>query len=173
MTDEATLLEQANNELQAGRLADSEASARQVLTKNPDNGPAWHIAGLAVLRQGRSVEAVRNLMRATELDDANAMLWMHLGIAQGMASDMSASIESLRTSIARNPDLVTAYLNLGLTLTNAGRLTDAESVYRDALARTPAHAGALEGLGNTLLAQDRPDDAIDAFERAQIGRAHV
>jgi protein O-GlcNAc transferase len=75
-------------------------------------------------------------------------------------------MESIRQSIALNPNHAPAHCNLGEAYRATGRLDEAVAAFRRALQIKPDYPEAHNNLGTALAAQDRLDEAIAAFRCA-------
>ncbi len=114
------------------------------------------LLGAAVARFPRRAAAV-----------AGATFLLVLGLMTARQTRAYASNEALwRHTVARNPDAVMAWLNLGDTLTHAGRYDEAMANYRHALTLRPADAPGWNDLGNLLVIVGRPAEAVPCFERS-------
>lgn len=70
------------------------------------------------------------------------------------------------SAVTLNPDHAEARMGLGLALAQTGQFVLAADHFRELIRHHPDAAGAHLNLGITLMAQDKPADALTAFERA-------
>jgi tetratricopeptide (TPR) repeat protein len=89
----------------------------------------------------------------------------NLGVARLEQFDFDAAAASFRESLALEPSLATARLNLAVALLYAGQLDPARREAEAAAAALPDAPQPPYVLGLLAKAQDRPDDAIAAFRR--------
>jgi len=76
------------------------------------------------------------------------------------------ALEVLQATVARWPQHVDAWFNLGRARFAALRLQEAEQAYRRALQLAPRHLAALNNLGNVLHALGRNQEALETFQEA-------
>jgi tetratricopeptide (TPR) repeat protein len=74
--------------------------------------------------------------------------------------------DAYEAALKRDPELVSARINLGRLMHAANRVTEAEALYRAALAQNPLSALAAFNLGVALEDQGAEDAAIEAYEKA-------
>jgi tetratricopeptide (TPR) repeat protein len=74
--------------------------------------------------------------------------------------------DAYQAALKRDPELVSARINLGRLMHAANRVTEAEALYRTALAQDPQNALAAFNLGVALEDQGAADAAVDAYEQA-------
>jgi type IV pilus assembly protein PilF len=105
-------------------------------------------------------------MPPPSLDEA-ADLNLQLGIGYLRKNDLQSAKLKLDKSVEQNPDLVMAYIMLGLVYERLGDAEIAEKSYRRALAKDPRNPDALNSLAVFMCHSDpgRPE-ALDLFNRA-------
>ena len=81
------------------------------------------------------------------------------------ASEPNAAERAYREAIARDPQFLAAYVNLGCLLQARGLADDAERIYRDAIAQMPDEPLLFFNIGIALEDLGRPAEAIGAYER--------
>jgi tetratricopeptide (TPR) repeat protein len=74
--------------------------------------------------------------------------------------------DAYEAALERDPELVSARINLGRLMHAENRITEAEALYRAALAQDPRSALAAFNLGVALEDQGAADAAVDAYEKA-------
>jgi tetratricopeptide (TPR) repeat protein len=150
--------------LHAGRYAELENKARELLRRHPTSGLAWQVLGVALSMQGK--DPLHALQRATQLlpDDPGAH--SDLGNALAGARQMNAALASYRRALALDPNFAAAHSNLGNALRSLGQFDAAVASYRRALALNPDFAEAHNNLGNALLDLGQPDAAATSYQRA-------
>lgn len=80
------------------------------------------------------------------------------------------AIPLLRDLIRQNPELATAYLQLGLALSAEGKLDEAGRALDDAIKRAPGDSLAAHARGLLALKQGQPDRALALFDKALLLR---
>ncbi|HIE51823.1 MAG TPA: FHA domain-containing protein [Armatimonadetes bacterium] len=103
-------------------------------------------AGQAALEEGRILEAVEHLQRATRKEPKKVESWQLLARALSQRRRYAEAIEALEQALAVEPDNAAVLYNLGLAYEAAGRLEHALLAYEAALARDPEYAKARETL---------------------------
>ena len=91
-------------------------------------------------RRNDLAAARRALDAARRLEPDNPVILANVGILQASSGDDAHAIESLKSALARDPDLHEARFNLALAFARAGRRGDAAAAARDLLARLPPSA---------------------------------
>ena len=74
--------------------------------------------------------------------------------------------DAYEAALERDPELVSARINLGRLMHAENRITEAEALYRAALEQDPRSALAAFNLGVALEDQGAADDAVAAYEKA-------
>ena len=166
-------MDEANALVQGGKNREAEALCKLVLESTTDIGGedlarsrARHVLGFVALREGRIHEALDLLVEAARRPNESPLLFMHLGIAQGMTGSALEAVESLQKAVALEPRFADAHYNLGLTLDNLKRHEEATESFHKATALVPRHAPSHEGMGTALLNLNRPEEAIEYLDRA-------
>ncbi len=179
----ASLLQQAVELHQQGRLQPAQALYRQVLELNPQQFDALHLSGVIARQQGDAAGAVELISQALALDSAQASAHCNLGVALldlGRADDALASHDR---ALALQPAYALAWSNRGNALRKLGRLDEALDSYQRALQIQPAYAEAhcnraivLQDQGRYLDALGAAEDALhlkDRYADAWLARGHA
>jgi predicted TPR repeat methyltransferase len=132
--DPATLLRQALQLHQQGRLDGAAALYRQVLASAPRQFDALHLLGVIERQQGRPEAAARLIAAALEVDPRQARAHCNLGAARQDLGQPDAALASYETALKLDPHYALAWNNRGNTLRRLGRLPDALDSYERALA---------------------------------------
>jgi tetratricopeptide (TPR) repeat protein len=148
----------------AGRYAELEYSARQLLSRHPDSGLTWQLLAVALRMQGKN--ALPALERATELVPDDAVAHNNLGNALAHSGRADEAARSYRRALALTPEFAEAHNNLGNVLLDLGQLNDALLSYRRAIRIKPDYTESHDNLGNALLRLGQPHDAAVSFQRA-------
>ncbi|MEJ0045347.1 MAG: tetratricopeptide repeat protein [Rhodospirillales bacterium] len=164
--DIAGALQAAIAHHQGGRLADAEASYRQVLRTAPHHADALHLLGLVLAQSGNYQGAVELFKQAIRAAPAAFTYYNSLGNALHALGQLDAAAVNLRQAVKLSPDYAEAQLNLGNVLQDQGQLADAVASYRLALAAQPEYAAAHINLGNALQDQGLLKDAAASYGRA-------
>jgi predicted O-linked N-acetylglucosamine transferase (SPINDLY family) len=150
----------------AGRLAEAEASYRQILGVRPDHVEAWHFLGVIAHQRGRHDIAVELIGRAIALDPQNAAAHCNLGEAYRALGRLEEAVVSLRRAVELDPGSPVAHNNLGIALAEQRRLSEAIASYRTAILLQPAFPEAHNNLGLALLEERALAESVACFHRA-------
>ncbi|WP_373990708.1 tetratricopeptide repeat protein [Duganella sp. BuS-21] len=168
----ASLLQQAVELHQQGRLEPAQALYRQVLELDPHRVDALHLLGVIARQQGDAAGAIDLISRALAVDSTQAPPHCNLGVAlldAGRADDALASHER---ALALNPSYALAWSNRGNALRRLKRLEEALESYQRALQIQPQYAEAhcnraivLQDMGRYLDALGAAEDALHIKDR--------
>ncbi|MEW6719319.1 MAG: tetratricopeptide repeat protein [Thermodesulfobacteriota bacterium] len=139
--------------------------------------------GVTYLQQGNLPMAMRELMRASELDPDNAEIDMMLGLAYRARGDGKNAEKHLREAVDKRPDYGDAHNNLGIVLADRQAWEEAirefETAAADVRYQTPEWAvynaaEAYRAKGDAAKAEERYRLAIrmnEAYAPAYLGLA--
>lgn len=150
--------------MQAGRFAELEAGARQLLEVLPHSGLVWQLLGLALGRQGK--EAVEAHAEAVKYQPSDPVAHLNLGNALGRAGRLEDAAASYRRALALRPELAEAHNNLADVELEQGRLDAALGSLRRAVELRPDFSDAHQNLGKTLLRLGRYEEALESCRKA-------
>lgn len=165
-----SVLRQALDLEQLGRLDDAEALYRQVLAKQPGNADALHLLGILSHRRGRPAAAVELLQKAARRAPRDSRILNNLGQILKAAGNPDEAEKTFRRAIAFKPDFADAHNNLGTMLAARGRKEEAEACFQKALRLNPDHGPALYNFATVMLAANRFAEAIPLFRRIVAAR---
>ncbi|SDG65879.1 MULTISPECIES: tetratricopeptide repeat protein [unclassified Duganella] len=179
----ASLLQQAVELHQQGRLQPAQALYRQVLELNPQQFDALHLLGVIARQQGDAAGAIELISRAIAISDGQANAHCNLGVALLDVGQAGEALASHERALALNPSYALAWSNRGNALRRLGRLDDALDSYQRALAIQPQYAEAhcnraivLQDQGRYLDALGAAEDALnlkDRYADAWLARGHA
>lgn len=165
MTIEHALAE-CRRYLLAGRCAEADLIARQVLTAQPDHFDALFLLGASSFQQGRLNEAIAFLRRSISVRPDYAQAGTLLGNVLYAAGDAAQAAAEYHRVLTHRPDHADAHTNLGNLLKLQGRESEAIEFYRRALALRGDHPDACNNLGVLLAGQGRHQEAANYYNRA-------
>jgi tetratricopeptide (TPR) repeat protein len=168
--DVATLLRNAVQLHQAGRLREAEPLYEEVLLTNPEHPDALHLSGVLAYQAGRHFEALERIDRAIARSPGFSEAHNDRGDVLRMLGRPEEAIAAHRQAISLAPASPLAWSNLGNALRDLGRCDEAVRAYREAIARRPGFAEAHLSLGIVLQELGRPAEALAAFEAATRAR---
>jgi tetratricopeptide (TPR) repeat protein len=131
-----------------------------------DNAFAHNTLGNALLKEGRTEEAMAHYREAFRIDPAYAQAHYSLGIALLQQGRTEEAIAQYREALQLDPAYAEAHNNLGNALLQQGEPEEAIAEYREALRINPASAEAQNNLGFALLEQGLTEEAIADFREA-------
>jgi predicted O-linked N-acetylglucosamine transferase (SPINDLY family) len=162
----AALGELARAQLQDGKLADAEQTARRFVAAAPKSVEALVLLGDTQRQRGRPNDAVLTLRDALAIEPGNAVAHFLLGIALRDGKRSAEAEFALKDAVAANPGFAEAHLELGNLYSRERQIAAAEGAYRKALAARPTYAIAHFNLGNMLREADRLEPAAAAYREA-------
>src|SRR5277367_4641116 len=93
-TQSQLLIAQAKSHMDAGRLADAEATLRQALIHQPNHAELLNQTGLLCFRQGKLPAAEELFTAAARVNPAAPAYWVHLAESQRGQGKWPQAIES-------------------------------------------------------------------------------
>ncbi|MRX07848.1 tetratricopeptide repeat protein [Pseudoduganella sp. FT25W] len=162
----ASLLQQAVELHQQGRLQPAQALYRQVLELDPRRFDALHLLGVIARQQGDAAAAIDLISQAIAVDGAQASAHCNLGVALLDAGRTDEALASHERALALLPSYAMAWSNRGNALRRLGRLDEALDSYQRAVQIQPNYAEAHCNRAIILQDQGRYLDALGAAEHA-------
>ncbi len=151
----------------AGDTAETRSQLAVVLAREPGDLKARHLLasldppgstrapraareklsdGVALVRQGRTKDAVDRFRAAIALDPRSVVAHNNLGVLLHKLGRSAEAVQVLEASIALDPASPRTRINLGGALMRLGRHTEAEAAFDGALRLDPGNARAQRGL---------------------------
>lgn len=151
----------ANLLLAMGRNADAERHARRALALDPRFAPAYFMAAGEMARRGDQA-GLRDLYRrgVEALPDS---LDVHLALIGALSRCGAPAAAAYRLMLARRPDLVEAWLNLGLTHYQRGDAPASAALFRRAVICRPDVTQGWNNLGAAFNAARRGAAALACY----------
>jgi tetratricopeptide (TPR) repeat protein len=150
--------------LNAGRHAELEVKARELLDLHPNSGAAWQVLSTALTRQGK--DSLHALQTAAQLLPEDAGVHNNLGNAFGRLGRLDEAVANYRRALLLSPEFAEAHSNLGHALLDL-RLPDAAALsIRRAIELKPRYAEAHDNLGSAMLELGQPNEAVASHRRA-------
>jgi tetratricopeptide (TPR) repeat protein len=148
----------------AGRYADMEIKARELVSRHPESGFAWKALSVSLEMQGK--DARQSLERAAQLLPDDAEAHSNLGAALRRVGRFDDAVTSYHRALEIKPDIAEVHNNLGNALKDLGRHGDALAAFIRALDLKPDFAKAHNNMGNALQELGSLDDAVASYRRA-------
>jgi tetratricopeptide (TPR) repeat protein len=151
---------------QAGKLAEAEATYRQILAKTPHHADALHLLGVLAGQAEQFDAAIDLISRAIARNPNFASYHCNLGEMYRKTGRLDLAITHARRAVQLNPKLIEAQVILGVALADNGQVDEAINVYRRAIEINPRSFAAYVNLGNALTKKRQFDAAIAAMRYA-------
>ena len=161
-----TILDQAVQAHQSGRLSEAETLYRQVISIDPKNFDALHMLGIVCSGNGNTLDADKFFRAARSIDPGFPPCHVNYGFYLLKQKRTDEAIESFDKALALFPNFAEAWLGRGNALREGKRYDDAFAAYTRAIGLKPNLAEAHAGRGNMLAEFNRCDEAIVAYEKA-------
>ena len=158
--------------LGTGQTLEALSCLHTAVRATPARAGAWLSLGGALLRLGRSHEAVRLLQGAEEHCGHTVDVLGGLAEAQLAAGHTPAAIESYRRCVALDPGCADLRNSLGAALQRSGDLHGSIACFRQALSLDARHVRALNNLGRALRQIGRPQEALSTLRSALLLSPH-
>lgn len=143
----------------------AEAQHRRAIEINPNYATGHHWYGFHLTMVGRFDEAIREMLRARELDPLSPSIMQGLGWAYYHARRYKESITTYQSMLEGAPDFSYGLATYAWTLRHAGKADDAIGVAEKALDLSSGGQFFIAGLGVAYAAAGRSGDARAALER--------
>ena len=163
-----TVLAQAIQAHEAGRLEEAERHYRTALKMGPKDPRLPAHLGSLLLEQGRNAEGAAMMDQTLALDPRQPGMLMNRGAALVALGRFEEALASYTLAIAYQPEDVRheAFNNLGVYLHGLGLPDAAADAYAKAVALKPDFPEAWGNRGIALLTGGQPEAAVQAFDRA-------
>lgn len=169
------MLERAAVALRAGRFAEAEHLAGEILRSSRNDTGAISMLAHALIAQNRGAEAIAPLEKAVRRGN-DAWIETLLGAALGGAGRRAEAIEHLRRTTARRPPFIPAFQELAGQLASDRRVEEAIAVVESGLALAPENVDLQLDLARLHLRQNERGEARAILLKARDaapGRADI
>jgi Tfp pilus assembly protein PilF len=150
---------------QAGRLPETAAICRRILTAEPANATALHLLGVVEHQAGQSELAVDLLRRAVALQPHSGAGHNNLATVLTSLGRIREAEDACRRALAIDPNSAAAHNNLGTILAGQERVAEAIESFARSIAIAPT-AHSHFNFGKVLIELGRYDDAMAQFRDA-------
>ena len=145
------MLKTAEEHLRAGRLPQALGICHAILSAQPNDPGALHLAGVVAHQLDEPEDALALISQAIRIDPRPAVYHANLGIALHRLGRLQQALASFARAIAADPRHVDAHYNRGAVLAELGELNAAQHHFQRVIALEPQHAFAHYALGLALL----------------------
>ncbi|MDD9878045.1 MAG: methyltransferase domain-containing protein [Magnetovibrio sp.] len=159
-------LARARRFLDHGDAAKAVALIEDVLTTDPSNAGARHLAGVVCYRSGDLEAALGHAGQALEAEPANPDYLEGFGVIQQALGRAEAAAVAFEKACEAEPGSARRHANLGFARRQAGDLPGALAAFADAVGLDPEHVNAYLGWVDLLGRATTPD--YDADIAAQL-----
>ncbi len=156
----------AVDHFQAGRLAQAEKLARQVVEALPNNPNALNLLGAVLQRRGKAKDAVAAFTQLCSISPRVPQAHVNLGNALLDLGDASGATEAFEAALQIDPGFAAAALNLGAMCQREGELERALALFEHACRSQPELHLAHYNKGICLKEMGRFEDALSALTDA-------
>jgi predicted TPR repeat methyltransferase len=161
-----TLLQDAQQASQEGRLADAARLYHEFLDANPAHAPARYALGM-IYFQGSQFDSAESLFsEAANADPASADALCMRGVTLVKLSRASEALACFEQALAVKPDFIEALSNHATTLLELGRRQEGLDGLDRVLALDPGHVLSWNNRGNALFSFGRYSEAVESYDRA-------
>jgi tetratricopeptide (TPR) repeat protein len=151
---------------QCAMYANEETLWQKTIAENADSWMAYTNLGTALLRAGRTDDAITQFKKALEIHDDYALAHNNLGNALLRLGRVDESLAHLQKALEINPNYAEAQNNLGNTLVQMSRWEEAAAHYTRALEIDPRYAEAHNNLGALFLQLGRVNESFVHLQKA-------
>ncbi len=151
---------------QQGRVEQSEATLRAVLSAQPRHADALHLLAIIGYQRGNPHGAIPLLRRAVMIEPRFALAWNTLGECYRTIGQAHEALASYRRAIEQDPSLAGAHSNLALVLVESGQTDAGIAAARAAISVDPRLVTAHGVLASALSRRGQHEDALATLLRA-------
>ena len=137
-----------------------------VVARHPENPRGHCNVGDALIRLGRTADALDHYREALRLKTKFAGARSNCGLALAALGRFNEAVEQYRLALQESPANPGILNNLGNALTALGRPAEAVGVFREALQKAPDSALLHFNLANTLADMGRTEEAVFHYREA-------
>jgi tetratricopeptide (TPR) repeat protein len=160
-------VQKASEKIRVGDFDGAAALLEPVLARNPADVNALFYTGLARAGKQQYREAVKSLIRVTELQPAFPGAWLELGICHGKLGDVEKALSAYDKNLQLDPASTAALYNSGLLLFNANRVEEALARFEQGIALKPTDPDFLDMAARCDINQGKLDRAAERLEKAR------
>jgi len=164
--DIGQMLAKAQAHWQAGQADQAEIACQRVLAVWPGQCDAMHLLGLMAHAYGNLDLAISHLRQACMAPRAPALYFSDLAEMCRQRGLLTDAEQFGRQAVTLNPNLYSAWNNLGIILQESGKLEESRDCLIRVVSQEPENARAINNLGNTCKRLGLNDEAERHWRRA-------
>ena len=144
-------LQQARLKAAEERWSEAEALLRVLLDKFADDSVVRHDLTISLIKQGRTVDAIKIALEGTQKFPAGAENWFVLGQSYEEAKQLKEAEKAYRKTVEIDPKHAKALNNLGVLAAIENNPEESLRFFSSAVSADPYYTDALYNLGRTLV----------------------
>jgi tetratricopeptide (TPR) repeat protein len=148
------------------RFAEAETALRRYVEALPAADEGLYLLAYVLFREGRAKESLEIYARAIRIKQPASDDLKVIGLNYGLLGYFQYSAQFLGKAVEADPANIEARYYLGRVRFEQNLFADAIREFQEVLARDPHHVKAQNNLGQAFEAQNRIEEAIDAYGRA-------
>lgn len=150
----------------AGRRADAEAVAGQILKAEPRHAFAWQLLAIIANEGGDTTRAIELMGKAIQNHPMVSQFYANRAEMNRIAGRLEQAVADGQQAVKLDPRSAAAHSNLGIVWYHMGEMDKAEACQKEALRLDPAYVPAINNLGS--ICRDRKDRsaAVDYYRKA-------
>jgi TolB-like protein/Flp pilus assembly protein TadD len=149
----------------------AEASCRRALQLNPNYPDGHRLYASLLSSMGNKEEALREILRAQELDPLSLIIGMEVSWHYYMAHDYDRAIESALKSLEMEPAFPPSHYVLGLAYEQKGRFEEALAALEKSQASATGNPAPLASLGHAFARAGRTAEAEAVLQELRLKSA--
>jgi Flp pilus assembly protein TadD len=150
----------------SGRPADSEALCRLLLPHLPKDSQLQLLLGMILQRTGRSLEALKYLETAAQLQPKSARILNSLGFVYQSLKNHKRAVECYAKAIELGWGAADTYYSMGNACHQLGEVERAAELFRKAVELKPLDVASWNNLGKCLNDSNRLEESIEIYNKA-------
>lgn len=150
----------------AGRRAEAEAVASQILKAEPRHAFAWQLLAIIANEGGNTTRAIELMGKAIQNHPMVSQFYANRAEMNRIAGRLDQAVADGQQAVKLDPRSAAAHSNLGIVWYHMGDMEKAEACQKEALRLDPAYVPAINNLGS--ICRDRKDRsaAVDYYRKA-------
>jgi len=138
------------------------------------NALAHNNLGVALLNQGKSVEAENHFAKAMEIKPDYAAAHDNMGLILASRGKLNEAVMHYQEALRVKPKDDKAYDNMGIAFARMGRLNEAISCFGEAIKINPENADSYNNMGSAMAMRGEVEKSMDYFNKAlQLDSNHA